>query len=68
MDDTRRRELHDHFVAALMEQEFLDYEDAERVVGEFEKSRICPYCGSSVGQSATISNPLSGTIWAGNSR
>ena len=65
MDD---HELRAQLIAALMTADGLDYADAERVVGEFEHSRICPYCGSSVSQSATISNPLSGTIWAGNSR
>lgn len=47
MDDFH--ELRSQLIAALMTAEDYDYEDAERIVGEFERSVICPRCGAEIG-------------------
>ncbi len=45
MDD-RSHERRADLIAALMTADGLDYADAERVVGEFERDVVCPRCGA----------------------
>ena len=55
MDDNH--ELRAHLIAALMTAEQMDYADAERVVGEYERERICKLCGSKLDDDACV------TVW-----
>ena len=64
MDDNYD-ELRDQMIAALMTAEDWSFEEASRIVEQFQRTIICPRCGSQLETDARATHELVGTIWEG---